>query len=177
MLASVGAVLMALGVITFLANVYRSRRGGDLAGDNPWLAGTLEWATASPPPQYNFARPPTVGGREPLWENPPDQPVVIGLRTDVRDVLVTYVLDGEPDHRLEFPSPSIWPFVTALATTGLFIGSIFTPWAVLIGAVPLFLTLTGWFWPKTPGETGTASWPIDQRTLPKPNEAPAGGTV
>jgi cytochrome c oxidase subunit 1 len=31
----------------------------------------------------------------------------------------------------------------------MFIGSIFTPWAVLIGAVPMFVTFTGWFWPKS----------------------------
>ena len=40
------------------------------------------------------------------------------------------------------------PLLAALATAGLFVGSIFTPWAVPIGAVPLFITLVGWFWPK-----------------------------
>ena len=41
--------------------------------------------------------------------------------------------------------------------TGLFIGSIFTPWAVPIGAVPVAVTLTGWFWPKAPeAETSRA---------------------
>ena len=75
-------------------------RAGAAAADNPWDAGTLEWATSSPPPNSNFLRPPTVAGREPLWDNPPDQPVVVGLRADVRDVLVTHVLDAEPDHRL-----------------------------------------------------------------------------
>ena len=79
-------------------------RGGVAAADNPWGAGTLEWATSSPPPNSNFLRPPTVAGREPLWDNPPDQPVVVGLRADVRDVLVTHVLDAEPDHRLIFPA-------------------------------------------------------------------------
>jgi len=77
---------------------------------------------------------------------------VVGLRTDIRDVLVTHVLDAEPDHRFEFPTPSIWPFLTALTTTALFIGSIFTPWAVVWGAIPVAVTLIGWFWPKQ-GET------------------------
>jgi cytochrome c oxidase subunit I+III len=175
LLASVGAALMALGAIVFLVNVVRSLRAGVLAADNPWAAGTLEWATTSPPPNCNFFRPPTVAGREPVWDNPPGQPVVVGLRTDERDVLITYVLDAEPDHRTLFPNPSIWPLLTALATTGLFIGSIFTPWAVVVGALPLFITMTGWFWPKKEGETGTQLWPIRYRTLPKPNEAPAGG--
>ena len=84
-----------------------------------------------------------MAGREPLWDNPPDQPVVVGLRTDIRDVLVTHVLDAEPDHRLEFPEPSIWPFAAAVATTGLFIGSIFTPWGVVYGAIPVVHHLDG----------------------------------
>jgi cytochrome c oxidase subunit 1 len=170
--ASSGAVLMAAAVLLFFYNAWVSRFRGEEAGDNPWDAGTLEWATSSPPPNCNFVYPPTVAGREPLWDNPADQPVVVGLRNDVRDVLVTHVHDATPDHRTEFPAPSIWPFLTAVATTGLFVGSIFTPWAIVYGAVPLFVTLTGWFWPKKPGETGTQSWPIAQRTLPLPHEAP-----
>src|SRR4029078_10907136 len=101
----------------------------------------------------------TVGGREPLWDDPPDQPVVVGLRCDVRDVLVTHVIDAAPDHRIEFPEPSVWPLLTALATTALFIGSIYTPRAVVYGSVPLFVTLVGWFLPKRAHEGGTQPWP------------------
>ena len=118
-----------------------------------------------------------MAGPDPLWDNPPGQPLVIGLRTDVREVLITFLMDAEPDHREEFPDPSIWPLLTALAATGLFIASIFTPWGVVWGAIPVFITLTGWFWPKKAGETGTQMWPIAHRTLPKPNEAPAGGAA
>ena len=76
-----------------------------------------------------------------------------------------------------FPEPSIWPFLTAIATTVLFISSIFTPWGVVYGAVPLFITMTGWFWPKTQDEGGTQPWPIAHRTLPFPGEAPGAGGV
>jgi cytochrome c oxidase subunit I len=171
-IASGGAVLLTLGVIVFLVDVFTALRSGAAASDNPWDAGTLEWATTSPPPPENFRRPPTVGGRYPLWDDPPEQPVVVGLRPDVRDVLVTHVLDATPDHRLEFPAPSSWPFWTALATSGLFIGSIFTAKAVVWGALPMFVTLTGWFWPKSADEGGTQPWPIAHRTLPLPNEPP-----
>jgi cytochrome c oxidase subunit I len=174
LLASAGAVFMAAGVLLFLIDVVRALRTGERAPANPWDASTLEWATSSPPPHSNFLRPPTTAGRDPLWQNPPDQPVVVGLRTDVRDVLVTHVLDAEPDHRIEFPSPSLWPLLTAIATTGLFIGSIFTPWAVVWGAIPVFITMVGWFWPKHPDEGGSQPWPT-RRTLPLPNEAPAPG--
>jgi cytochrome c oxidase subunit 1 len=145
---TVGAVLMVLSVLVFLWNVYNSNRRGRLAGPDPWLAGTLEWATPSPPPIYNFLDPPTVGGREPVWEDPPDQPVVTGLREDIRQVLATKPLDAEPDHLTDFPAPSIWPFLAALAVTALFIGSIFTPWALVWGAIPVAITLTAWFWPR-----------------------------
>jgi len=147
-IATLGAVLMTLGIIVFAANVFRSLRSGRLAGKNPWAAGTLEWAVPSPPPHYNFLNLPTVAGREPVWENPPDQAVVTGLREDVREVLVTRTLDAEPDHRTEMPEPSIWPFLAALATTGLFVGSIFTPWAVPVGMIPVAIAMTAWFWPK-----------------------------
>jgi len=174
LVASSGALLMAAGVLTLVADALRARRTGALAGDNPWQAGTLEWATASPPPNSNFIAPPTVGSTDPLWEDPPDQPVVVGLRSDARDVLVTHVLDTEPDHRSVFPDPSIWPLATAIAASAMFAGSIFTSWAVVYGSIPIFIAMVGWFWPKSPDEGGTQPWPVAQRTLPLPNEAPHG---
>src|SRR4051812_8896363 len=147
-LASVGALAIAISMVLFLVNVIRSSRAGMPAGDNPWGASTLEWATASPPPVYNFARIPIVGGREPLWEAGGIQGRVDGLAIDPPENLVTRVLDAAPDHRLLYPRPSIWPFISAVATTVLFIGSIFNPWAIVWGSVPVAIALTAWFWPK-----------------------------
>jgi cytochrome c oxidase subunit 1 len=147
-LESIGAGLMGISIICFIANVIESRRFGRIAGNNPWFAGTLEWATTSPPPDYNFLDLPTVGGREPLWEDPPDQPVVTGVREDMREVLVTKPLDADPDHLTQFPYPTIWPFLASLAVTGMFIGSIFTPWGITWGAIPVAIALTAWFWPR-----------------------------
>jgi cytochrome c oxidase subunit 1 len=173
--ATIGAAVMAVAVVLFLVDAVRALSAGAHAPANPWGASTLEWATTSPPPSSGFPYPPTVGGREPLWDNAPDQPVVAGLRTDAREVLVTHVLDAEPDHRLLFPGPSIWPFLTAVATTGMFIWSIFTPWGVTYGSIPIFITMVGWFWPKSPTEGGTQPWPVFRRTLPRPREEPAAG--
>jgi cytochrome c oxidase subunit 1 len=147
LLASLGGVIIALSVLVFLGNVLWSHRHGLLAGDNPWQAGTLEWATSSPPSSYSFPSISIVTGREPLWGQGEDQLVVTGLRHDIREVLATRVLDAEPDHRTKMAGPSIWPFMTAVAVTGLFIGSIFTPWAVPIGAGPVTVGLPGWLWP------------------------------
>jgi cytochrome c oxidase subunit 1 len=52
------------------------------------------------------------------------------------------------DLRESSPEPSIWPFLAAVATAILFIGSMFTPWAVVWGSLPLAVALMGWFWPK-----------------------------
>ena len=147
MLATVGAGLIAVSLLMYLINILVSVRAGRVAGANPWGASTLEWATTSPPPPYNFVPGPTVSGHEPLWAADPQQPVVIGLAADTREVLITHVLDAEPDHIDEFPRNSIWPLWAAIALTGLFIASIFTPWAVVYGAIPVFVTLVGWFWP------------------------------
>jgi len=152
LLATIGAVTIAVSMLLFVINVWKSLRHGEPAGDNPWGAGTLEWATASPPPAANFDALPIVHGREPLWEEHPQPQRVRGIAIHQREVLVTTVLDAEPDHRIVMPEPSIWPFASALATTVLFVGSIFTPWAVVWGAVPVAIALTLWFWPK-PGET------------------------
>jgi cytochrome c oxidase subunit 1 len=156
LLATVGASILALGVLVFIGNVVVSLRRGRVAGADPWGAGTLEWATASPPPPWNFGNLPVVAGREPLWSEPDERRIVVGLRDDMREILVTGILDAVPDHRTEWPSPSIWPFLAAVATTFLFLGSIFTPWAIPLGAIPLAITLTGWFWPKSAAEDEVA---------------------
>jgi cytochrome c oxidase subunit I+III len=139
---------MTAGLLVYFFNVVRSLRGGARAPANPWGAPSLEWATSSPPPAYNFLPSPTVSGREPLWQSPESQPVVVGLRADCRDVLVTRVMDAEPDHRKDFPGPTIWPFLAALTTSVTYLGSIFTPWAIVWGAGPIAATLICWAWPR-----------------------------
>ncbi len=73
LLSTIGAYLIALGVAVFLFNFFTSiqLKHGKPAGDDPWEADTLEWATSSPPPPYNFARIPVVRSARPLKENVP----------------------------------------------------------------------------------------------------------
>ncbi|HZO28772.1 MAG TPA: cytochrome c oxidase subunit I [Chloroflexota bacterium] len=79
-LISLGAFLTAAGVLLLVVNVAYSLRRGRIAGENPWDAWTLEWATASPPPPQNFTAPlPPVRSDRPLWdvgEETGDRPVL-----------------------------------------------------------------------------------------------------
>jgi cytochrome c oxidase subunit I len=68
LLASVGVLFQAAGVLCFVWNVVRSLWKGEKAGADPWDAWTLEWSTTSPPPDYNFERLPEVRSRRPLWD-------------------------------------------------------------------------------------------------------------
>ncbi|MFO1458749.1 MAG: cytochrome c oxidase subunit I [Verrucomicrobiota bacterium] len=68
LICTIGVVFQGAGVLCFVANVLRSLVKGAPAGNDPWDAWTLEWATTSPPPEYNFAEAPVVRSRRPLWD-------------------------------------------------------------------------------------------------------------
>jgi cytochrome c oxidase subunit I+III len=106
LLSTAGAAVLGAGMITFFANALLSMKWGAPAGADPWAGDGLEWATSSPPPPYNFVNLPVVTGREPLWHEPEQAPLVGGLATDKREVLITRVLDAEPDHLYVYPGPS-----------------------------------------------------------------------
>jgi cytochrome c oxidase subunit I+III len=148
MLASAGAVFMTAAVLIFIANFFWHRKKGELAGNNPWDAATLEWGTSSPPPVYNFAELPTVNGRDALWDALPNQPIVEGLDEDCRQVLMTKVMDADPDHRDEFPEPTPVPFIAAIATSGFFISTIFTAKAFFPTIIVVGIVFLIWYWPK-----------------------------
>ncbi len=68
MMSSLGVIFQAAGIAIFLWNIVRSLSNGAKAGDDPWDAWTLEWATTSPPPEYNFETLPAVQSARPLWD-------------------------------------------------------------------------------------------------------------
>ena len=155
-LSSIGALVLGLGVIVYVLNAAISWKKGAVAGSNPFDGPTLEWATSSPPPEYNFIHIPTVSGHEPLWHAPEHAPVVTGLSTTAKEILITRTFDAEPDHRYTMPAPTPWPFLAAVATGCMFVGSLFTAWAFVIGLPIAGIAVTWWFWPTTPRKEGEA---------------------
>jgi cytochrome c oxidase subunit I len=66
LVATIGAFVLALGIVLALANVVLSLRSGVRAGHDPWGGTSLEWLAPSPPPLHNFDLLPDVRSHEPL---------------------------------------------------------------------------------------------------------------
>jgi cytochrome c oxidase subunit I len=158
LLSTVGSYILALSVAIFLWNVFASLRSGTPAGPNPWNAGTLEWATDSPPKNYNFLEIPTVSGRYPLWE---EQDIYSGEDIDARAnaYLVqphhlhratqgTTPLYAETDGIIRLPQPSMLPLLLGFGIAVVF-GSILVNLIVpaVLGAIWSLVIITIWLWP------------------------------
>jgi cytochrome c oxidase subunit 1 len=146
--STIGSYIIGLSVLVFVANVLLSRRNGRLAGNDPWKSNSLEWLTTSPAPAYNFAHIPYVQSRDPVWADRSALPIVTGLETHERQVLVTTVMDAIPDHRHRQPRPSLWPVLAAIAFSITFITMMWTPWAAVFGGALMFVAFVGWAWPE-----------------------------
>jgi cytochrome c oxidase subunit 1/cytochrome c oxidase subunit I+III len=162
LITTLGSMLFAAGVLIFIWNVIQSLRHGPRAGDNPWDAPTLEWATTSPPPPYNFAVLPVVASRHPLWEDRlmPDAPqqshTSAGLVLDRgREALGTTPLDAQPNVILKMPEDTLAPICLALSMTLLTVGLVLLQWLVVaLGALSIFTAILFWLWPRAMlGET------------------------
>jgi cytochrome c oxidase subunit I len=154
LISTIGAFVLALGLLLLLINVVRSLRSGAFAGANPWDAPSLEWSVPSPPPPYNFAVIPTVASRHPLWEGrigeQRSSSVDQGLLLDTgKEMIGTSALDAAPDMVLEMPRDTAAPFLLTLGLSVVFVGLILVLWSltaaglVLSAAAALF-----WLWPR-----------------------------
>ncbi|MDR3529223.1 MAG: cytochrome o ubiquinol oxidase subunit I [Rhodopila sp.] len=138
LLAMVGAVLIMCGIGFQVAQLVVSIRTRDQRIDvmgDPWDGRSLEWATPSPPPAFNFAVLPNVEGEEAYW----------GIK---QRAIETQQMVAEPDyHAIEMPRNSPTGFVTAFFATVTGFSLIWHIWwLVVLGLVGAFATFVVFAW-------------------------------
>ncbi len=156
LVSSIGSFLMAIGFALFTVDITLQVTVGPRTKRNPWHANTLEWATAMPPPSYNFASLPAVTSRTPLADAP-------GLAVDLArgqgylgfvregrlETLGVEITGGRLEQVVRLPSSTFLPLWTAAATGAFFLAVLlkFYVFAVVgfIATVALLLAWTrGW---------------------------------
>jgi cytochrome c oxidase subunit 1 len=68
LIATIGAFVLAAGILMSVVNAILSREGGGVAGHDPWGGDSLEWFALSPPEPHNFDLLPDVRSPRPLWD-------------------------------------------------------------------------------------------------------------
>jgi cytochrome c oxidase subunit 1 len=140
MVETVGAFLLGASFLVFLFNIIKTARRPRNAPADPWNGATLEWAIHSPPQPWNFAEIPTVGTRDPLWEEKrlrggqlPEPPKVNGAG-------------------IHMPNPSFWPLVSAFGVTSVFTSIMLLPklgpWGIVAATALLFFGVYNWLFEK-----------------------------
>ena len=110
MVCSIGAFILGFSILLFVIDIILLMTKGKPAGNDPWDARTLEWATTSPPRSYNFARTPIIPARDALWEH----------KHGAENRKITYVEEGS--HGIHMPSQSWMPFVASFGFIPLGLG-------------------------------------------------------
>ena len=160
LLSTLGAYVLGFGVLLFLVNFVRSvllGRGRE-AGENPWDAGSLDWATPTPPPDEGYRVIPIVHSREPLWDqarldegDPETVRLVHALEqspTQYRATLITSVAQAIPEGVVRMADASRLPLVASLGLTLVFAGELVSIHAVaILGLVVMLAAIWLWLWP------------------------------
>lgn len=166
LVTSLGSLMFGIGVLMLIYNVLKSLRHGPAAGPNPWDAPSLEWATSSPPPPYNFTVIPVVGSRHPLWEDRLEDRGGENSRLDAglvldhgKEALGTTTLDAEPNVILKMPRDTLVPLYLALAMTVVAAGlAMVNWWVVIVGGACTAASILAWLWPEARlGETAATA--------------------
>jgi cytochrome c oxidase subunit I+III len=153
MLSTIGAFVLALGFLFTLFVFVQSLMHGPRAPDDPWAANTLEWATGSPPKEYNFPVLPTVHSLNPMWDGLSLASLEEHAEDDDRTLVHEHqtLRTSEFDARLErvmtMPEETVAPLLVAASLTvtvvfllvGVYLGA-------YVGAALLGLSVLYWTW-------------------------------
>ncbi|MBG0792885.1 cytochrome c oxidase subunit I [Methylocystis sp. H62] len=163
MVSTVGAFIIAAGVLVFVIDLFLRFRPGEQGPENPWRAGTLEWL---PTDVYSTRSIPHVTSREPLWDQPnlaadveagayylPNAP------TGGRETIVTSPIEGEPQYVIRMVGPSWSHFFAAVFTAAFFLLlTIKVVIPALVCAALALLSCFVWVWEL---DRGPGKEPVD----------------
>ena len=151
-IVSVGAFIIAIGLLVFIYNFRTSKRRGEIAGMDPWDARTLEWSIPNPTPAFNFAEVPIVHGLDEFWhqkytEDKTGRPI----RKPEAGEQVAHLeeIGNNPPEPVHLPNPSYFPIVMAaglplIAYGIIFHRSIAGKALIVLGVVVALAALIGW---------------------------------
>jgi len=145
---SIGSYILAAGLLIMAVNLLFSLRRGARVGNDPWGGDTLEWATTSPPPDFNFAVVPKITSSYPMWDAEDraedNRKLARGEMTleGGHETPASTVMDAELDEVLEMPAHSILPPLVALSLAGVFAMLLLGQWPVAIAFAATLVLLT-----------------------------------
>jgi cytochrome c oxidase subunit I len=141
-LETVSAFILGFAFLIFYINLVESLRSGEVAPRDPWDGRTLEWATASPPPIYNFAVIPDAHARDAWWVRKYGRDNSRGLEMFKSGEVprVPEVENAVPVGHIHIPEPSIFPLLLAFGLAMVGVGLIIGWWRIMIiGGATMFL--------------------------------------
>jgi cytochrome c oxidase subunit I len=162
LVSTIGAFIIGLSTLVFLANVFLSRRQGVAAPADPWDARTLEWTIASPAPVHNFDEIPVVHSVDDYWHRkytedeegrlvklPPaataTDDAVRHEESDAAEAQQHASHEGEHGHGMHMPSPSFYPILAASGFPVIAYGMIYKQYIIaVVGAFVLLGSFYGW---------------------------------
>jgi|SRR5579884_141878 len=147
---TIGAYILASGLVLIVLNLFISRFRGEPSQD-PFHGDTLEWATTSPPPHYNFAVIPTVTTPYNMYDEKDREHDNVrldrgeGVLATGHETPATTAQDGALDEVLEMPSYSWWPPIVGLLLACFFAMLLVAHWWIAAGFFVLgLLALFAW---------------------------------
>jgi len=135
LIVTIGAFILAVAILVFMANWIYSRRKGEKAPFDPWDARTIEWSIPSPTPVWNFSKAPEIKSLDDFWHQKygEDEDGRAVRREGTDELLLKLEEEGlNPDEEIHLPSPSYFPLILAF-------GLPFLGYAIIYKSVPLAL--------------------------------------
>ena len=151
---SVGSFIIGLSIVVFITNIIQSMRNGNIAGNDPWDAQTLEWSIPSPPPLHNFDRIPTVRSARPLWDQKHPEAAEHPLPPNNHNPGHNPGEDHSHNGHIHLPSPSYWPIVLAMGLTLSAFGLLYHPIMIGVGLGLGMLAIYSWVREAATAEPG-----------------------